>query len=174
MFGFLLSSSNWLSASNPSPSPSSAALQGRLIRRQLCALSFSRQPNFFPAQYFLVSLPEYWVSPFCYTRSPSTLLPSWPQELLMVKLGCGGESSGAPAPSANFDLGSKNRVDAVGFNPILQFDRIGRRKLDQVCSISVWLNLGKLCLQPRWDVFQSGAITQDCLESIAAKVFSPC
>lgn len=55
----------------------------------------------------------------------------------MVKLGDSAEPSTAPAPSANFDLWSKKRVDAVGFNPLLQFDHVGKRKLDQVCPISV-------------------------------------
>lgn len=57
----------------------------------------------------------------------------------MVKLGGGADPSAAPAPSANFDPGSKNRVDAVGFNPLLQFDHIGTRKLDQVGPVGVWL-----------------------------------
>lgn len=169
MFGFLLSSSNWLSASNPPLSLSSDALQGRLIRRQLRGLSFSRQPNF-PHTIFSC-LPARILSLFlCYTLF-LTLLPSWPQELLMVKLGCGEDSSGAPAPSANFDLGSKDRVDAVGFNPILQFDRIGKRKLDQVCSTSLWLNFGNLCLQPRQDV-----VLSDARLSLlhCRKVFSQC
>ncbi|XP_075899969.1 uncharacterized protein KIAA0825 homolog [Nelusetta ayraudi] len=53
------------------------------------------------------------------------------EEVLMVKLGDSAEPSTAPAPSANFDLWSKKRVDAVGFNPLLQFDHVGKRKLDQ-------------------------------------------
>lgn len=55
----------------------------------------------------------------------------------MVKLGDSADSSATAAPSVNFDPRSKNGMDDAGFNPLLQFDRVGKRKLDQVCPISV-------------------------------------
>lgn len=40
-----------------------------------------------------------------------------------------------PSHSVNFDFGSESNVDTAGFNPLHQFDHIGKRKLDQVCHI---------------------------------------
>lgn len=40
-----------------------------------------------------------------------------------------------PSQSVNFDFGSESNVDTAGFNPLHQFDHIGKRKLDQVCQI---------------------------------------
>ncbi|XP_068166726.1 uncharacterized protein KIAA0825 homolog isoform X2 [Antennarius striatus] len=61
------------------------------------------------------------------------------EELLMVKLG-GSLNSPSDIPHlVNFDFSSEHLVDAAGFNPLHQFDHIGKKRLDQSALISwVW------------------------------------
>lgn len=65
---------------------------------------------------------------------PSLSLSFWIQELLMFKLRGSTNSPSHPPHSVNFDLGSESHVDTARFNPLHQFDHIGKRKLDQVCQ----------------------------------------
>uniref|UniRef100_A0A672JNC3 Uncharacterized protein n=2 Tax=Salarias fasciatus TaxID=181472 RepID=A0A672JNC3_SALFA len=53
------------------------------------------------------------------------------EELLMSKLSEGTDSPDDPPHLVNFDLGSEGHVGAKSFNPLFQFDHIGRKKLDQ-------------------------------------------
>lgn len=155
LFAFLLSKSTRLSASKLPQSLSSAASQGRATHKRLCGPSFFISAELFPLHTIFLSASQniefLSLSPLCFGHalSPPPPLSSRPQELLMVKLRGSADSSGRPAPSANFVPRSKNLVDAVDFNPLLQFDHIGQRKLDQVCSVSLQLNCGNLCLLPR-------------------------
>lgn len=52
----------------------------------------------------------------------------------MFKLRESSNSPSHPPDLMNFDLGSESHGDTVDFNPLLQFDHIGKRKLDQVCQ----------------------------------------
>ncbi|KAM6930280.1 uncharacterized protein KIAA0825 homolog [Xenentodon cancila] len=53
------------------------------------------------------------------------------EELLMSKLSGDLDFSSEPPLLVNFDVGSKERANASCFNPLLQFDHVGRKKLDQ-------------------------------------------
>ncbi|XP_051279687.1 uncharacterized protein KIAA0825 homolog isoform X1 [Dicentrarchus labrax] len=53
------------------------------------------------------------------------------EELLMFKLSEGTNSPSNSPHLVNFDLGSESHVDAAGFNPLHQFDHVGKKKLDQ-------------------------------------------
>ncbi|KAL6114369.1 kiaa0825 [Pungitius sinensis] len=57
------------------------------------------------------------------------------EELLMFKLS-GRPSSPSNSPhSMNFDLASESHADTGGFNPLQQFDHIGKKKLDQSAAV---------------------------------------
>lgn len=51
----------------------------------------------------------------------------------MFKLSGSTNSDVDPPKLVNFDLGSESHTDTAGFNPLHQFDHIGKKKLDQVC-----------------------------------------
>lgn len=51
----------------------------------------------------------------------------------MMKLRGSTNSSGNPLQSVNFDFGSNSKMNMNHFNPLKQFDHIGKEKLDQVC-----------------------------------------
>lgn len=51
----------------------------------------------------------------------------------MFKLSESADSPDSPPDLVNFDLSSESRVGTAGFNPLHQFDHIGKKKLDQVC-----------------------------------------
>ncbi|XP_023129482.2 uncharacterized protein KIAA0825 homolog isoform X1 [Amphiprion ocellaris] len=53
------------------------------------------------------------------------------EELLMSKLSVNTDLPNDPPHLVNFDLGSHSHVDAACFNPLHQFDHIGKKKLDQ-------------------------------------------
>uniref|UniRef100_A0A8C9XFQ5 Uncharacterized protein n=1 Tax=Sander lucioperca TaxID=283035 RepID=A0A8C9XFQ5_SANLU len=53
------------------------------------------------------------------------------EELLMFKLSGSTNSPNNPPHLVNFDLGSDSHADTAGFNPLQQFDHIGKKKLDQ-------------------------------------------
>ncbi|KAF3695913.1 putative protein KIAA0825 [Channa argus] len=53
------------------------------------------------------------------------------EELLMSKLSGSTDSPNDSPHFVNFELGTDNPVDAVCFNPLHQFDHIGKKKLDQ-------------------------------------------
>ncbi|KAM8760635.1 uncharacterized protein KIAA0825 homolog isoform 2-T2 [Acanthopagrus schlegelii] len=53
------------------------------------------------------------------------------EELLMYKLSGGADSPSNPPHLVNFDLCSESQGDTSGFDPLHQFDHIGRKKLDQ-------------------------------------------
>ncbi|XP_036953072.1 uncharacterized protein KIAA0825 homolog isoform X5 [Acanthopagrus latus] len=52
-------------------------------------------------------------------------------ELLMYKLSGGADSPSNPPHLVNFDLCSESQGDTSSFDPLHQFDHIGRKKLDQ-------------------------------------------
>ena len=52
----------------------------------------------------------------------------------MFKLSQSNNSPNNPPHLVNFDLGSDSHADTAGFNPLQQFDHIGKKKLDQVCQ----------------------------------------
>lgn len=52
----------------------------------------------------------------------------------MSKLGESSYTTSNPPDFVNFDLGSESHEDNVDFNPLLQFEHIGKKKLDQVCQ----------------------------------------
>ena len=52
----------------------------------------------------------------------------------MFKLSGSTNSPDDPSHLVNFDLGSESHMDTAGFNPLYQFDHIGKKKLDQVCQ----------------------------------------
>lgn len=45
-------------------------------------------------------------------------------------------STDCPDLLVNFDVSPESADHIAGFNPLLQFDHIGKKKLDQVCSTS--------------------------------------
>lgn len=51
----------------------------------------------------------------------------------MLKLRGSITSSGSPLQCVNFDVGSDCDVGVNHFNPLEQFDHLGKKKLDQVC-----------------------------------------
>ncbi|KAA8592898.1 hypothetical protein FQN60_018353, partial [Etheostoma spectabile] len=53
------------------------------------------------------------------------------EELLMFKLSGSTNSPNTLPQLVNFDLGSDSHADTAGFNPLHQFDHIGKKKLDQ-------------------------------------------
>ncbi|XP_076585875.1 uncharacterized protein KIAA0825 homolog isoform X1 [Chaetodon auriga] len=53
------------------------------------------------------------------------------EELLMFKLSGGTNSPSHPPRLVNFDLASESHGDAAAFNPLYQFDHVGKKKLDQ-------------------------------------------
>ncbi|GLD66872.1 uncharacterized protein AKAME5_001824500 [Lates japonicus] len=53
------------------------------------------------------------------------------EELLMSKLSGGTDSQNDPPQLVNFSLGSDSPVGTACFNPLHQFDHIGKKKLDQ-------------------------------------------
>ncbi|XP_027133664.1 uncharacterized protein KIAA0825 homolog isoform X3 [Larimichthys crocea] len=53
------------------------------------------------------------------------------EELLMFKLSESADSPDRPPDLVNFDLSSESRVGTAGFNPLHQFDHIGKKRLDQ-------------------------------------------
>ncbi|XP_059192899.1 uncharacterized protein KIAA0825 homolog [Centropristis striata] len=53
------------------------------------------------------------------------------EELLMFKLSGSTNSPNNPPDLVNFDLGSDSCADTAGFNPLYQFDHIGKKKLTQ-------------------------------------------
>lgn len=89
---------------------------------ELYAVSVSLSLCFF----FLSSFSSLSLLYFCLS------LLSWMQELLMFKLRGSSNSPSNPPDLMNFELGSESHGDAEDFNPLLQFDHIGKRKLDQV------------------------------------------
>ncbi len=52
----------------------------------------------------------------------------------MFKLSGSTRVPNSPPHLVNFDLGSESHVDTADFNPLHQFDHIGKKKLDQVCQ----------------------------------------
>ncbi|XP_071783596.2 uncharacterized protein KIAA0825 homolog [Centroberyx gerrardi] len=59
------------------------------------------------------------------------------EELLMSKLSGTADSPDDPPHMVNFDLGSEGHVAPACFNPLTQFDHIGRKKLDQ-SAVADW------------------------------------
>ncbi|XP_071338749.1 uncharacterized protein KIAA0825 homolog isoform X2 [Trachinotus anak] len=53
------------------------------------------------------------------------------EELLISKLSGGTDSPNEPSHVVNFDLSSESPVGTACFNPLHQFDHIGKKKLDQ-------------------------------------------
>ncbi|XP_028269180.1 uncharacterized protein KIAA0825 homolog isoform X2 [Parambassis ranga] len=53
------------------------------------------------------------------------------EELLMTKLNGNTDLTNDPPHLVNFDLGSETNVKPVCFNPLREFDHIGKKKLDQ-------------------------------------------
>ncbi|KAL7392198.1 hypothetical protein ABVT39_021043 [Epinephelus coioides] len=53
------------------------------------------------------------------------------EELLMSKLSGGANSPSNPPELVNFDPGSESHAHTASFNPLHQFDHIGKKKLDQ-------------------------------------------
>ncbi len=52
----------------------------------------------------------------------------------MLKLSGSTNSLCDPPHLVNFDLPSESYVDTANFNPLHQFDHLGKKKLDQVCQ----------------------------------------
>lgn len=95
-------------------------------------------------EYFSVSLsviiclfqPSSSLSLLCfYPLSPR---PFWIQELLMFKVSGSTNSSNNPPHLVNFDLGSESHVDTASFDPLHQFDHIGKKRLEQVCHLCIF------------------------------------
>uniref|UniRef100_G3P827 KIAA0825 n=1 Tax=Gasterosteus aculeatus aculeatus TaxID=481459 RepID=G3P827_GASAC len=57
------------------------------------------------------------------------------EELLMFKLSGRPTSPNNPPHSMNFDPASEGHADTGGFNPLYQFDHIGKKKLDQSAAV---------------------------------------
>ncbi|TNM89764.1 hypothetical protein fugu_003998 [Takifugu bimaculatus] len=53
------------------------------------------------------------------------------EELMVLKLQGSSSSSAFPPQSVNFDVGSDSNVDLNRFNPLQQFDHIGKKRLHQ-------------------------------------------
>lgn len=51
---------------------------------------------------------------------------------MVLKLQGSTSSPTFPPPSVNFDVGSDSKVDLNRFNPLEQFDHIGKKRLHQV------------------------------------------
>ncbi|XP_073322833.1 uncharacterized protein KIAA0825 homolog [Pagrus major] len=105
------------------------------------------------------------------------------EELLMYKLSGGTDSPSNPSHLVNFDLGSESQGDISGFNPLHQFDHIGRKKLDQSAVVDWawdWLRLlpgyqgmsqvtFKTLLANRWEM-QEGAELEDGEKSMVEEL----
>ncbi|XP_056275657.1 uncharacterized protein KIAA0825 homolog isoform X2 [Pseudoliparis swirei] len=57
------------------------------------------------------------------------------EELLMLKLNGSTNSPNNPPDPIHIDLGGESRADASGFNPLHQFDHVGKKKLDQGAAV---------------------------------------
>lgn len=57
----------------------------------------------------------------------------WIQELLMSKLNGCTDTLKESSLLVNFNVGPENPAHIVCFNPLHQFNHIGKKKLDQVC-----------------------------------------
>lgn len=106
--------------------------------------AFSFEMNFLASLLVLACQPLLHCYSICHKMSFSTFLllsffcpffprHSWTQELLMFKLSGRPTSPNNPPHSMNFDPASEGHADTGGFNPLYQFDHIGKKKLDQVC-----------------------------------------
>ncbi|XP_038560256.1 uncharacterized protein KIAA0825 homolog [Micropterus salmoides] len=105
------------------------------------------------------------------------------EELLMFKLSRSTNSPNNPPHLVNFDLGSESHVDSVGFNPLHQFDHIGKKKLDQSAVVDWawdWPRLlpayqgmsqvtFKTLLANRWEM-QEGAELEDGEKSMVEEL----
>lgn len=79
---------------------------------------------------------------FCFSFSLSCTT----QELMVLKLQGSSSSSAFPPQSVNFDVGSDSNVDLNRFNPLQQFDHIGKKRLHQVFHLLL-LNGNYSCLE---------------------------
>lgn len=64
--------------------------------------------------------------------SASPSLSFTTKELVVLKLQGSPSSPASPPLSVNFDVGSDSKVDLTRFNPLEQFDHIGKKRLHQV------------------------------------------
>lgn len=123
--------------------------------------------TFFFTEYFLTVCQSWYVffnlpllCLFCF--SPLSSLPPWIQELLMSNLSGSTNSPSNPPHVVNFDLGSESRMDPDCFNPLHQFDHVGKKTLDQVCQAALQVVITFLFgsnfsfftfILPLWNVF---------------------
>nr|XP_046243006.1 uncharacterized protein KIAA0825 homolog isoform X2 [Scatophagus argus] len=105
------------------------------------------------------------------------------EELLMFKLRGSTNSPSTPHHLVNFDLGSESHDDTAGFNPLHQFDHIGKKKLDQSAVVDWawdWPRLlpayqgmsqvtFKTLLANRWEM-QEGAELEDGEKSMVEEL----
>ncbi|KAM3867569.1 uncharacterized protein KIAA0825 homolog [Diretmus argenteus] len=105
------------------------------------------------------------------------------EELLMSKLSGTTDSSNDPRDVVNFDLGSKSHVAPVCFNPLSQFNHIGRKKLDQSAVVDWAWDWPRLLpayqgmsqvtfttlLANRWEM-QDGAVLEDEEKSLVEEL----
>lgn len=108
-----------------------------LVNNFLASLCWSDFVNPFLCRILTVSHNKYFST---FLLSVSLVFLSSPiQELLMFKLSGRTNSPSNPPRFVNFDLGSESHGDTVGFNPLHQFDHVGKKKLDQVCQAFIRL-----------------------------------
>ncbi|XP_070760941.1 uncharacterized protein KIAA0825 homolog [Enoplosus armatus] len=105
------------------------------------------------------------------------------EELLMFKLSGSTNSPNNPPRLVNFDLGSESHMDTTAFNPLHQFDHIGKKKLDQSAVVDWawdWPRLlpayqgmsqvtFKTLLANRWEM-QEGAELEDGEKSMVEEL----